>query len=72
MAINKYNVIAITVILFNVRSAELGDPSKLLLVAKLANPLFWGARRNIIIIRKILNNIQIRFNIKIIPINFNF
>ena len=56
---------AITVTLFNVRSAELGEPSRLLFVAKLANPLFWGARRKIIIIKKILNNIQIRFNIKI-------
>ena len=58
-------MIAITVVLFNVRSAELGEPSILLFVAKLANPLFWGVRRNIITIKKILNNIQIRFNIKI-------
>ena len=65
-------MIAITVVLFNVRSAELGEPSILLLVAKLANPLFWGVRRKIITIKKTLNNIQIRFNIKIIPINFNF
>jgi hypothetical protein len=64
MAISKYNIIAITVKLFNVRSAELGDPSILLFVAKLANPLFCGARKNIILIKKILNNIQIIFNIK--------
>ena len=37
---NKYKVIAIIVKLFNVRSAELGEPSKLLFVAKLAKPLF--------------------------------
>ena len=49
---------AITVTLFNVRSTELGDPSRLFFVAKLANPLFWGARKKIIIIKKILNNIS--------------
>ena len=60
---NKYNPIAIKVKLFKVRSAELGDPNKLLFVAKLANPLFWGARRNIITIKNRLNIIQRKFSI---------
>ena len=54
-----------TVKLFNVRSAELGEPSKLLFVAKLANPLFCGARRNIITIKKRLNSIHSTFSITI-------
>ena len=58
-------MIAIIVRLFSVRSAELGEPSKFVFVAKLANPPFWGARKNIISIKKILNNIQITFNIEI-------
>ena len=58
-------MIARIVKLFKVRSAELGEPSKLVFVAKLANPPFWGARKNIISIKKRLNNIQSMFNIKI-------
>jgi hypothetical protein len=48
-----------------VRSAELGEPSKLLFVAKLAKPLFCGARKNMITIKKILSTIQITVNITI-------
>jgi hypothetical protein len=62
---NKYAAIATKVKLFKVRSAELGDPNKLLFVAKLASPLFCGARRNIITIKNILNIIQSKFNIMI-------
>ena len=49
--------------LFKNLSAELGDPNKLLFVAKLANPPFWGERRKIIKIRKTLNNNQTKFAI---------
>ena len=52
--------------LFNVRSAELGDPNKLLFVAKLARPLFCGARKNIIAIKNILKIIQSKFNMILI------
>ena len=48
--------------LFNVCSAELGEPNKLLFVAKLASPLFCGARRNIITIKPMLKSIQSKFN----------
>ena len=49
--------------LFKNRSAELGDPNKSLLVAKLAIPPFCGARRKIIKIKNTLNSNQIIFNI---------
>ncbi len=52
--------------LFNVRSAELGDPNKLLFVAKLASPLFCGARRKIIAIKNTLKIIQSKFNMSLI------
>ena len=51
--------------LFKNRSAELGDPNKLLFVAKLVNPLFCGVRKKIIKIKKRLSNNQISFNINI-------
>ena len=51
----------ITVKLFKNLSAELGEPNKLLLVAKLASPPFWGERRKIIKIRKTLSDNQIIF-----------
>jgi len=51
------------VTLFNVRSAELGEPNKFVFVAKLANPLFCGARRKIITIKNKLKRIQRKFNI---------
>ena len=63
MAISKYKAIEKIVKLFSVRSAELGEPNKLLFVAKLANPLFCGARKNIMTIRKMLSSIQNIFNI---------
>ena len=47
--------------LFKNFSAELGDPSKLLFVVKLASPPSWGERKKIIKMRKILNNNQIKF-----------
>ena len=59
------------VILFKSFSAELGDPSKLLFVAKLANPpSFDGIRIRISIIKKLLNNTQIKFNITSIILSY--
>jgi hypothetical protein len=40
IARSRYTAIDKIVKLFSVRSAELGEPSRLLFVAKLANPLF--------------------------------
>ena len=49
---------------FKDRSAELGEPSKSLLLAKLDNPLLsCGIRRKIVIIKKILVINPITFNI---------
>ena len=63
---------AINVKLFKLRSAELGDPNRLLLVAKLAKPLFCGARRKIITIKNILNIIQSKFSILLIKVSLQF
>jgi hypothetical protein len=71
MAINKYKVIPIKVKLFNVRSAELGDPNKLVFVAKLAKLLFLGDRTNIIIFKNMLSNIHKTFIIKFILLEIN-
>ena len=57
--------------LFKSFSAEFGDPSKLLFVTKLANPpSFDGIRIRISIIKKLLNNTQIRFNITSIRLSY--
>jgi hypothetical protein len=71
MAKNKYKVIPIKVKLFNVRSAELGDPNKLVFVAKLAKLLFLGDRTNIIIFKNMLSNIHKTFIIKFILLEIN-
>jgi hypothetical protein len=63
IAITRYKTIKIAVKLFKNLSAELGDPNKLLFVAKLASPPFWGERRKMIKIRKTLNDNQIKFAI---------
>ena len=53
--------------IFKDRSAELGEPNKLLFVAKLDNPTFsCGKRKKIIIINKILIINPIGFNIFLI------
>ena len=50
--------------IFKNRCAELGEPNKLLLVAKLANPaLSCGIRKKIIIIKNRLIKDPINFNI---------
>ena len=49
--------------LFKKRSAEFGDPSKLLLLAKLVIPVLLGIRKRINKIKIILNINQIIFNI---------
>jgi hypothetical protein len=52
--------------IFNERSAELGEPSKSLFVAKLANPTFsFGIRKKIITIKKILIINPSGFNINL-------
>ena len=49
---------------FKNRSAELGEPNKLLFIAKLDNPtLSWGVRKKITIINKILRQNALNFNI---------
>jgi hypothetical protein len=53
------------VTLFKVFSAELGDPNKLLFVAKLSNPVLFGVRIRI-------SDIKLRFNIIQIIFNINF
>ena len=50
--------------LFKNRSAELGEPNKSLLFAKLASPPFCGARRKMIKIKNPLNSNQSIFNIE--------
>ena len=58
--------------LFKNRSAELGDPNKSLLFAKLESPPFCGARRKMIKIKNPLNSNQSIFNIiRIIGFNKN-
>lgn len=52
--------------LFKVRSAELGEPKRLLFAAKLANPLFCGDLKKIIRIRNRLNKIQMKVRILLI------
>ena len=66
MANNKYIIIPKAVKIFKDLSAELGEPNRSLLVAKLANPtLSCGTRRKIIPIKKTLirnaNNFIILF-----------
>ncbi len=68
---NKYTIIEIAVKLFKNRSAELGDPNRLLFVAKLAKPPFCGALRKIIKIKNTLTNNQSKFNIITISVLFN-
>ena len=60
--------------MFKKRCAELGEPNKLLLVAKLASPTFsCGIRKKIITIKKILIKAPINFNIYLTYLeNLNF
>lgn len=67
---NTYINIEIVVKLFKNRSAELGEPNRSLFVAKLFNPLFCGARRNMIKIKNPLNTSQSKFNIIITKFDF--
>lgn len=60
----KYTKIPKPVKIFNKRCAELGEPSKSVLVAKLAKPTFsCGILKKIIIIKKILTKNPTIFNI---------
>jgi hypothetical protein len=60
----KNTAIPKPVIIFNDLCDELGDPSKSVLVAKLARPTFsWGIFKRIIIIKKILTRSPNSFNI---------
>jgi len=60
------------VTLFNVFSAEFGDPNKLLFVAKLSNPILLGVRIRISNIKEIFNIIQIIFSINFLIIKNNW
>lgn len=63
----KYIKIPIAIKIFKDRSAELGEPNKLLFVAKLDNPTFsCGIRKKITMINKILRINPIDFNIFLI------
>jgi hypothetical protein len=62
----KYPKIKPQVKLFKVFSAELGEPNKLLFVAKLVNPPLLGVRIKIIKIKKIFKINQINFSIYIV------
>ena len=60
--------------IFKNRCAELGEPNKLLLVAKLANPTFsCGIRKKIMTIKKRLTKFPISWNIYLTFLkNLNF
>ena len=65
-ATTKYTRIPNAVKRFKDFCAELGEPSKLLLVAKLANPTFsCGIRKKIITIKNRLTEYPINFNIEL-------
>ena len=70
IASNTYTIIKLIVKLFKNRSAELGDPNKLLFVAKLASPLFCGVLKNITKIKNPLKSNQTKFSILFKIFNF--